>query len=88
MRRVLRLFAAVTAAAGLAWWLAAGAHRGWTMTSVPTLEVDEVTGLEFRVYVERFVPGLELLAAFLAVAAGALAVSFLLRPRRTAAVSV
>lgn len=88
MKRMLRLFAAVTAAAGLVWWLAAGANRGWTKTSVPTLEVDEITGLEFPVYVDRFVPGVELLAMFFAVAAGALAVSFFLRPRRAAAVSV
>ncbi len=88
MKLVLRSFAALTAAAGLVWWLAAGAHRGWTKTSVATLEVDEVTGLEFPVYVDRFVPGLELLAAVLGLAAAVWAASCFVRSRRPAGVSV
>lgn len=53
-------------------WLATGAHRGWTQTSVPIEKVDEVTGLTWREYQKRFRPGVDFLAAGLA-ASGLLA---------------
>jgi hypothetical protein len=51
-------------AAGIV-WLAAGASRGWTKTSVPIKTVDEVTGLEGITYQRRFVPGLDFLGSAL-----------------------
>jgi len=50
-------------------WLAGGAHRGWTKTSMPVEKTDEVTGLTYREYERRFQPGVDLLAAGLATAA-------------------
>ncbi len=45
----------------LAVWLATGANRGWTKTSVATMRVDEITGIESPHYEKRFVPGLDFL---------------------------
>lgn len=67
-----------------AWWAGAGAHRGWTKTSVERVAIDEVTGLEARTYEKKFVPGIDFLGAAL-LGAGVLAgVSCLVRkPART-----
>ncbi|HEY9172682.1 MAG TPA: hypothetical protein VI136_10400 [Verrucomicrobiae bacterium] len=79
MRTMTRMLALVTALGCLTWWLAAGANRGWTKTSVPVKTVDAITGLESVSYERRFLPGAEFLGGGL-LAAGALAgVSFLFR---------
>ena len=63
-------------------WLASGANRRWTKTSVPVRTLDEVTGLEGIDYRNRFVPGLDFLGAVL-LGAGALAgVSRIIRNQR------
>lgn len=67
--KALRLLALVLAAAAAVTWLATGANRGWTKTSVPTKTVDEITGLESITYERRFVPGLDFLGAALLGAA-------------------
>jgi len=62
-------------------WLARGAHRGWTQTSVPVKTLDEVTGLQGIDYRPRFVPGLDFLGAAL-LGAGLLAgASLLFQPK-------
>lgn len=79
MRRALQLLALalVLSAGGL--WLATGAHRGWTRTSVPVKTVDDVTGIEGISYHPGFVPGVHFLGMAV-IGAGALAgVSFLFR---------
>jgi hypothetical protein len=76
MKRTLRLLALVIALAAAGTWLATGAGRGWTKTSVAKKTVDEVTGLEGITYEKRFVAGLDFLGAGLA-GAGLLAVSSL-----------
>ncbi len=55
--------ALAVALAATGWWLAMGANRGWTKTSIPKKIVDEVTGIEGMVYEQRFVPGLDFLGA-------------------------
>ncbi|HWW02342.1 MAG TPA: hypothetical protein VNZ64_21770 [Candidatus Acidoferrum sp.] len=72
MKRALRILALVVALAAGLFWLAAGAQRGWTKTSVPVKTVDDVTGLEGITYRKQFIPGLDFLAAAL-VGAGILA---------------
>ncbi|HRT58996.1 MAG TPA: hypothetical protein P5038_20415 [Candidatus Paceibacterota bacterium] len=69
MRRMLHWLAMLVAAAALISWVATGAHRGWTQTSVAVKTVDEVTGLEAVTYEPRFVMGVELLGGGLAGAA-------------------
>ncbi len=62
MKRLLRILAAVTLLAAVAFWGATGAHRGWTRTSIPKKILDEVTGIEGVVYEKGFVPGVDFLA--------------------------
>ena len=50
MKRVFRLMALVFVLAAVGFWLATGANRGWTKTSVPKRIFDEVTGLDGVVY--------------------------------------
>ena len=70
MKRTLQWGALGLAIVALAAWLATGAHRGWTQTSVARTTVDEVTGIEAVSYEKRFVMGLEILgAAWLAATA-------------------
>ncbi|MBI5385103.1 MAG: hypothetical protein HZA90_10495 [Verrucomicrobia bacterium] len=77
MKRCFRIAALVLAVTVAGFWLAAGAHRGWTKTSVPVKTVDEVTGLEGLEYRKQFVPGLDFLGAAL-LGAGILAGASLL----------
>lgn len=61
MRRLLKILSLLLLLAIVAYWLSAGANRGWTKTSVPVTIVDEITGIEGVVYEDRFVPGIEFL---------------------------
>ena len=77
--RALLIVALLLALGGSATWLTTGAHRGWSQTSVPTMQVDEVTGIATPVYEDRFVAGMDFLGAALLIA-GVLAISsFLIR---------
>lgn len=76
MKRILILLALVVAVGGLGVWFATGAHRGWSQTSVQTIQLDEITGIETPVYEDRFVAGVDFLGAAL-LGAGALAASSL-----------
>ncbi len=83
MKKLLRIIAVAVALAATATWLATGANRGWTKTSVEKKTVDEVTGLEGITYDKRFVPGLDFLGGAL-LGAGVLgSVSFLFRSKST-----
>jgi len=75
-KRVFRAAAALLFLATLVIWLAAGANRGWTKTSVPVKRTDEVTGISVDDYQKRFVPGIDFLAAAL-LGSGILAVASL-----------
>ena len=63
MKKALRILAAVVAAGAVALWAATGANHGWTKTRVPHQVVDQVTGLEGVQWQNRFVPGVDFLAA-------------------------
>jgi hypothetical protein len=84
MRRILRIIAVLVALGGLGFWLAAGANAGWTKNRVEKRTVDEVTGIEAVTFENRFVPGVDFLGA-VAVGAGTLvAVSFLIKKKKSA----
>ncbi len=85
MKTFTRILALVVVLGCLSWWLATGASRGWTKTSVPVKQVDAVTGIEGVTYERRFVPGLDFLGAALLVAGTLAGLSFLFRnqPRQT-----
>jgi hypothetical protein len=63
MSSALRLIAVAVALGSTLFWLAAGANRGWTKTSIPKKIIDDVTGIEGISYEKSFVPGIELLGA-------------------------
>ena len=82
-KKVLRTLAWLLLVAALALWVATGANRGWTKTSVPVKRTDEVTGITVDDYQKRFVPGLDFLGAAL-LGSGILAgTSFLFRNKQT-----
>jgi hypothetical protein len=69
MKRTLCILALVVALAAVSIWLATGASRGCTRTSVPVKTVDQVTGIEGIEYRKQFVPGVDFLAGTLLGAA-------------------
>ena len=82
-KTLLRAVAAILILAAVVMWLATGANRGWTKTSVPIKRTDEVTGITIDDYQKRFVPGIDFLGAAL-LGSGILAgASFLFRKRQT-----
>ncbi len=81
MKRIFRTMAVGFVLAGVGFWLAGGANRGWTKTSVPKKTVDEVTGIEGVTYEKKLVPGVDFLGGAV-LAAGILAgVSFLFQTK-------
>ncbi len=76
----LRAVAAAVLAAGVAAWLATGAHPGWTRTSTVTMQKDEVTGIDYPVRRDEFVAGIEVPLA--ATGAAGLLAALSLLPRR------
>jgi hypothetical protein len=83
MKKLLRIIAVAVALLAMATWLATGANRGWTKTSVEKKTVDEVTGLEGISYEKRFSLGLDLLGGALLGAGVIAGVSFLFRNKST-----
>src|ERR1035438_1754719 len=68
MKRVLQLMAVLVLVAAGVTWLATGASRGWTKTSMMVKTPDPVTGLDGISYEKKFLPGVDFLGA---AAAGA-----------------
>ena len=66
MKRLMRIASLVLAVAILGTWAARGANTGWTMNKVSTKQTDEITGIDQVVWVEKWVPGVDFLAAGLA----------------------
>ena len=63
MKRILQILALLVVLTAGATWLATGANRGWTKTSVPVKTLDEVTGIEGITYQKKFLPGVDFLGA-------------------------
>ena len=72
MKQILQLLAILVLLAAGALWLATGANRGWTNTSVMVKKLDPVTDIEGISYENRFQPGVDILGAA-ALGAGLLA---------------
>ena len=82
-KTILRICAVIAALGSLGLWLAMGANRGWTKTSVPVKRTDEITGISVDEYQKRFVPGVELLGAALMGAVFLAGASFLFGKKQT-----
>lgn len=63
MRTLLRLFALGLLLGSVIWWVQAGSHSGWTKNKVFVEKVDEITGISYPEEQDRFVPGVDFLAA-------------------------
>ncbi len=81
MKKNLRMTAAILVIGAITFWAATGANHGWTKTHIPKKIVDETTGLEGVQWQDKFVPGVDFLAAAL-LGAGILAgLSFFVRAK-------
>ena len=81
MKRVLRTVGILICLVGLAVWLAFGANRGWTKTSVQVKKVDPITEQEFVEWQKKFVPGAEFLVGSLFAGSLLAGISFFLRKK-------
>jgi hypothetical protein len=86
VRRVLQRIAIGLAAAAVAGWLALGANRGWTKTTVTRWQKDPVTEIEGPVIERKFVPGVDLLAVCLGGAVALLLASLFISQTKTGSV--
>jgi len=82
IRLILRLVAAFCLVFGIVYWSGKGAHTGWSMDRVPSPQVDEITGIEFVTYEERFVPGIEWLGGAIGLATLSFGLSFFFRTKK------
>jgi hypothetical protein len=62
-RSAIRLLALFLLSTCFSWWWAGGANTGWTKTYLTTKATDEVTGIVYEVKQEKFVPGVDFVAA-------------------------
>jgi hypothetical protein len=79
MKKILQLLAVLVLLAAGATWVATGANRGWTKTSVMVRTLDPVTGIEGITYDKKFLPGVDFLGAALGGAALLAGTSFFFR---------
>ena len=83
MRKILQLIALLVVLVAAVTWLATGANRGWTKTSVPVKTLDQVTGIEGITYQGKFLPGMDFLGAAGVVAVFLAGASFFFRKPKT-----
>jgi hypothetical protein len=83
LRRPARVLALLLFLGVVGYWAAKGAHRGWSQHRVPVAKTDEITGIAYTEYEDRYVPGVEVLAAGTALAAAIFSATFLLRASPT-----
>jgi hypothetical protein len=79
MKKTLQLLAVLVLLAAGTTWLATGASRGWTKTSVMVKTLDPVTGIEGISYEKKFLPGVDFLGAAFGGAALLAGASFFFR---------
>lgn len=79
LRLGLRLLAVVILVGSAGYWTASGAHTGWSMNRIPVHQTDDITGIAYVTYQEKFVPGIEWLAGGMALAVMLAALSFFFR---------
>ena len=81
MKKALQTIALGLFVTTIGFWAFKGAHTGWSQNRVPMSKTDEVTGIVYTVYENRYVPGIDLLAGGVGLASALFAVSFLLHPK-------
>lgn len=83
MKRLLRIAALFALLGTLAFWTTKGAHTGWSQNRVPISKTDDVTGIVYTVYEDRYVPGIEILGGGLLLSVLIFASSLLIRSSLT-----
>jgi hypothetical protein len=83
MKRLLRFAALLTLLGTIAFWTAKGAHPGWSQDRVPVSKTDEITGIVFTAYEDRYVPGIDILGGGALLSALLLVSSFFIRTTST-----
>ena len=83
MKKTLRILAVLVLLAAGATWLATGANRGWTKTSVAVKTLDPVTEIEGITYQKKFLPGVDFLGAAFGGAAVLAGASLFFRKPKT-----
>lgn len=78
-KKLLRFAALIFLLATAGYWWSKGAHSGWSQNRVPVSQTDEVTGIVFTTYQDRFVPGIEVLGGGALLAALVFGSSFFVR---------
>jgi hypothetical protein len=81
LKKILQTVALAFFVTTAGYWAAKGAHTGWSQNRVPVTKTDEITGIAYIVYEDRFVPGVDALAAGVGLAGGLFAASFFFRPK-------
>jgi hypothetical protein len=82
MKKILQLLAVLVLLAAGTTWVATGANRGWTKTSVAVKTLDPVTEIEGITYEKRFLPGVDFLGASALVAGLLAGTSFFFRNKK------
>jgi hypothetical protein len=77
-RTLTRLLALFLLSTCLSWWWFSGADLGWTKTYVTIPATDEITGIQYEVKQEKFVPGVDFVTAGIGLSLAIFAASFLL----------
>lgn len=80
----LRIAAVVLAIGAIGFWVATGAHLGWSAMNIAHTTTDPVTGLTGVTYDKGFIPGVDFLAGSLLTAGVLAAVSFLIKSKTAA----
>lgn len=75
-RSLLRTVSGICLVSVLVLWYSLGANLGWTKTSVAVPSIDAVTGIQYPVIEERFVPGVDFLGLGIAASAVLAALSY------------
>jgi hypothetical protein len=76
MRLGFRLAGLGLLALGAALWFFGGPNLGWTKTTVPVEQIEEVTKLKQITWEKRFVPGVDFLGATVLLAGACGGLSF------------
>lgn len=86
-RILLRAFGVILALAVFSYWYAAGQNTGWTQNRVAITQTEELTGIDYVTYEDRFVPGIEALVVGVAFGLALSAITFVRRKPKHSPVS-
>lgn len=75
-RSILRLIAVVIIVSAVAFWISTGSHTGFSKNRVEVPMLDPITQIEYIEYEDKFIMGVEYLAAAIGIGIATFAISF------------